>query len=112
VGLGAVFGLLAVATSFLTIGENVKDQFRFDFKLSKFAAWATAIGLPLVAYLIGARDFIGVLGFVGAVFGVIDGALIALMARKVIKGHLRAFIIPLMVVFAAGLISELIAIAK
>lgn len=112
VALGAVFGLLAVATSFLTIGENVKDQFRFDFKLSKFAAWATAIGLPLAAYLLGARDFIGVLGFVGAVFGVIDGALIALMARKVIKGHLRAFIIPLMVVFAAGLISELIAIAK
>jgi amino acid permease len=112
VGIGAVFGLLAVATSFLTIGENIKDQFRMDFKLSKWAAWGAAIGLPLAAYLFGARDFIGVLGFLGAVFGVIDGVLIALMARNVIKGHLRTLIFPLMVVFAVGLISEIIIIFK
>jgi len=112
VASGAVFGLLAVATSFLTIGENIKEQFRMDFKFSATGAWAAAVGLPLAAYLFGARDFIGVLGFVGAVFGVIDGILIALMARKIIKSRLRVLIIPLMVVFAAGLVSEIIAIVK
>jgi hypothetical protein len=112
VGTGAVFGLLAVATSFLTLGENLKDQFQMDFKFSKIMAWGAAAGLPLAAYLLGARDFIDVLGFVGAVFGVIDGFLIALMARKIIKGHLRAFVFPLMVVFAVGLVSEIMIIFK
>jgi amino acid permease len=112
VALGAVFGLLAVATSFITICENVKDQFRFDFKLSKIAAWGAAVGLPLAAYLFGARDFVGVIGFVGAVFGVIDGALIALMACRFVKGRLRLFIFPLIVVFAVGLASEIFNIFK
>lgn len=105
---GAVFGLLAVATSFLTIGENVKDQFHLDFKMSLPAAWAAAIGIPLAAYLFGARNLISVLGFVGSVFGAIDGILIALMARRLVRGPLRWFIIPLIVVFLIGIASEVI----
>ncbi len=117
---GAIFGLLAVATSFLSIGENLKEQFQFDFKLSLAAAWTATAGIPLVAYLSGARDLIGVLGFVGSVFGVIDGIIIAIMARKVLSGPsgggahgggrravLRAAAIPLIVVFLLGIISEI-----
>lgn len=109
---GAVFGLLAIATSFITIGSNVKEQFQFDFRLSRRAAWAASVGLPLAVYLLGARDFIGVIGFVGAIFAVIDGMLIALMARRLVKGGLRAMTIPLMVVFAIGIISEIISLSR
>ena len=112
VALGAIFGLLAVATSFVSIGENLKEQFVLDFKFSKLAAWSATIGIPLVAFIFGARDLINVLGFVGSVFGVIDGMIIALMARRVVKGPLRAFAIPLIVVFAVGLISEIFIIFK
>jgi tyrosine-specific transport protein len=115
IAAGAVFGLLAIATSFLTIGENLKEQFHFDFKMSLAASWMAAVGIPLLAFLSGARSLIGVLGFVGAVFGVIDGSIIALMARKVLsavrpKGWrvLRAITIPLIVVFALGILSEII----
>lgn len=70
------------------------------------ASWAAAIGIPLAAYLFGARNLISVLGFVGSVFGAIDGILIALMARRLVKGHLRRLIIPLIVVFLIGIASE------
>ncbi len=109
---GALFGLLAVATSFLTIGENIKEQFKLDLRLSRAAAWAAAVGIPLAAYLFGARDFIGVIGFVGAVFGVVDGIIIALMARRVVKGHLRVLTIPLIVIFVVGIVSEIITLTR
>lgn len=109
VAAGAVFGLLAIVTSFLAIGENLKEQFNMDFKMSLPASWMATVGIPLIAFLAGARDLISVLGFVGAVFGVIDGFLIALMAKKISTSRvLRRLMIPLIVVFTLGILSEII----
>jgi tyrosine-specific transport protein len=112
VSAGAVFGLLAVATSFLAVGENVKEQFNLDFKLSLPVSWVVSVGIPLAAFVFGARSLITVIGFVGAVFGVIDGLFIALMARKILKGPLRSLIIPLIVVFLIGIVSEIFYLVK
>jgi len=37
--------------------------------------------IPLIAFFAGARSFIGVIGFVGAITGGIDGIIIMLMAK-------------------------------
>lgn len=112
IAAGAIFGLLAVATSFITMGENLKEQFRFDFHLSRWAAWLAAVAIPLGAFLFGARDFTGVIGFIGATFGVIDGIIIVLMARRIVRGYLRALAIPLIVIFVMGIVSEVITLTR
>jgi amino acid permease len=119
VSFGAVFGILAVATSFLAVGENLKEQFNLDFKFSLPVSWIASMGIPLAAFVFGARSLIAVIGFVGAVFGVIDGVLISLMAWKIsAKGTsarwrvLRLSVIPLMVVFALGIVSEIVYLSQ
>lgn len=80
--LGALIGFLAIITSFLAFGENLKKTFEYDYKIPKTASLFCALFIPLILFLIGINDFIGVIGFAGAVTGGIDGILIILAYRK------------------------------
>lgn len=66
-GLGAVIGLFSVFTSFLILGISIMNGLVFDYKWRYFRAWWLAISIPLVIFLAGARDFINVIGFTGAI---------------------------------------------
>ena len=83
--LGNLFAFLAMATSFLVLGLALKWMFRYDYNLNNFISWLLACFIPLGIFLVGTRDFIKVLGVVGAVTVGIDGILIVLMARKAKK---------------------------
>jgi tyrosine-specific transport protein len=65
--LGAVIGLFSVFTSFLILGIAIMNGFVFDYKWRYFRAWWVAIIVPFVIFLAGARDFIDVIGFTGAI---------------------------------------------
>lgn len=80
--LGAAFGLLAVAASFLVLGNYLKNSLRYDFKLSVPLALSFALLLPLGLFLVGLREFIPVLSSVGIVLGVVEGSVIALLFLK------------------------------
>lgn len=82
VSLGALIGFLAIITSFLAFGENLKKTFEYDYKIPKTASLFCALFIPLILFFIGITDFIGVIGFAGAVTGGIDGILIILAYRK------------------------------
>ncbi len=115
--LGSLFGVLAVATQFIIIGSNIRDQFVYDFKFPRVASWALAVGLPLAAFLLGARDFVGIIGFLGATLGAAVGFVIVLMAKKIIsekhpKSALRFFAFPLMILFIAGFVVEIVSFIK
>lgn len=109
---GAVFGVLAIATSFIILGMYVKETLQYDFKLSKELSVALTIGVPLGLFLLGARSFINVISLTGGVFGVLDVILIMLIYRVARKTGKRkpeyalripGFIIwPLIIVFAFG----------
>lgn len=75
--LGAVFGLLGILTSFLPLSIYLRDVFLLDYKLPKPWAWALTLIPPLVLFLVGARSFIQVIGFVGGIVGGLGGMLIA-----------------------------------
>ncbi|MDD2730739.1 MAG: aromatic amino acid transport family protein [Candidatus Portnoybacteria bacterium] len=82
---GAVFGLLAVFTSFLVLGWSLKNVFDKDYKIKKTWGYFLVFSVPLLAYFSGLRDFIFVVGLVGAVASGLDGlltVLIFLRARK------------------------------
>ncbi|GAI23585.1 unnamed protein product, partial [marine sediment metagenome] len=70
------------ATSFLIIGNYLKNTFFYDYKIPRWGAAFIAFGIPLILFLIGFRQFIGVIGFVGIIYGVIEGILIILIFKK------------------------------
>ncbi|MDZ4231814.1 MAG: aromatic amino acid transport family protein, partial [Candidatus Pacearchaeota archaeon] len=72
--LGAAFGLIAVAASFLVLGNYLKNSLRYDFKLSVPLALSLTLLLPLALFLFGLREFIPVLSSVGIVLGAIEGS--------------------------------------
>jgi len=81
-----IFGLLTTFTSFLTLGLTLKKVFWYDLKLPKNLAWAITCFVPLSLFLIGLRDFINVIWFMGAVMMAVDGILILLMYKKSLLG--------------------------
>jgi hypothetical protein len=74
--IGSVAGFLAVATSFLVLGLNLKEQFLYDLHKSKSVSFLLALGVPFLAFLFLTRNFIAVIGFAGAVFTALDSALL------------------------------------
>ena len=80
--LGALAGLITLADSFLILGLYLRNTFIYDLKISKNSACLTACGIPLILFLIGFRSFIGTIGFVGTVLGVIEGIIIILIFKK------------------------------
>ena len=83
--LGSLFAIIAMGTSFLTIGLALRRVYEWDLKLPKLIAWILALGVPLGLYLIGARDFIKTLGLAGALGGGMEGILIVLIFWKARK---------------------------
>jgi tyrosine-specific transport protein len=76
VTLGLVFGIFAIATSFLMIGINLKEIFWYDYHLGKKKAWALACFVPLLIFIFGLRDFITVVSVAGGIAGGFVGILI------------------------------------
>lgn len=80
--LGALFGLLAVATSFLTLANYLKNTFTFDYKLPPNWSFVMACFTPLFLFMIGFRNFIAVISILGAIIGLIEGVALVLIYRK------------------------------
>ena len=82
---GAIFGLLAVATSFLVVGLSLKKTFWYDYKINKHLAWGLTCFIPLAVYLLFMRDFIMVISFLGATLGGLNGILLVLIYQRAKK---------------------------
>ncbi len=85
VTLGAFIGVLALATSFLVIGLNLKETYQYDYKISHFTAWVLALFVPFVLFLMGFQDFIFIISIVGAFGSAVDGTLVVAMHQRAKK---------------------------
>lgn len=83
--LGGLFGLFTVATSFLILGNYLKNTLRFDYHFPYSLSFLLAAFSPLVLFLTGIREFIWVIAFVGTFVGLIDGTVISLIYQKAKK---------------------------
>ena len=113
-------GFLATFTSFVTVGLTLKKVFWYDLKMPHYFSWVLTCSLPLLLYLLGVKDFIKVIGFVGGVMLAIEGVLILLMYEKLamsgvegVKQNKSKFLVyPLVSVFILGIIYEIIYFLK
>lgn len=80
--LGSIIGFLATFTSFLVIGNYLKNQFILDFKKKKNHSIFWAIGAPFIILMIIEPGFIQVLGLTGAIFGAIDSVFLIITWQK------------------------------
>ena len=83
--VGSFLGLLTVSGAALSQGVFLKETFIYDLKIRTGLAWALTGVIPLTVFLLGARDFLYVVGLVGAVifgFRVVDVLLIHKRAKK------------------------------
>lgn len=86
--LMAVFGFLAVATSYFSVGTNLRATFEYDYRLHRFSSWLLAVGVPLLVFLLSSQSFVRIISFSGAVFGGINAIIIALLFVAVSKKKL------------------------
>lgn len=80
--LGALIGVLAIITSYIPLGLELRYTFEYDLKQKKFPAWIATAFIPLVLFLAGANNFISILKVVGAIGIGIEGICIIALARK------------------------------
>ncbi len=87
--LGNIFAVLAMATSFLTLGLALKEMYNYDYKISRGWAWALTVVPPLVFFfilnLILKKSFVGIIDITGGFAMGIEGILIVLIYQKAIK---------------------------
>jgi amino acid permease len=79
---GSIMGILAVFTSFLALGIDLRGVFHYDFGFSKIQAWFLVVLPPVLLFYAGLQNFTRILSLVGSIGIGFTGALIILMARK------------------------------
>ncbi|MFH1161672.1 MAG: aromatic amino acid transport family protein [Candidatus Jorgensenbacteria bacterium] len=106
-----VLGLITLWTSYFIIGENVRDMLHLDWKMPKWFSSAVVVAVPLLLYLAGLRNFLGVISFTGGVFLAVEGVAVIAMWRRAFPGHRWGWVVwPLAAVFAAAFIYEFITV--
>jgi len=83
--LGGLFGVLAVATSYMIVGNYLKNTLMLDYKFPRHSAFAVACFVPLILFLLGMQNFIWVVGIVGTFIGLIEGTIIIMIYRAAKK---------------------------
>ncbi len=83
--LGALFGILAIATSYITFGYYLYETFLLDYGINKLLAHLLIAVVPISFVLFGLRDFIAIIGFLGAVMGGFEGITMILTYFKAKK---------------------------
>jgi len=117
VRLGAGLGILTMSTSFLSLGFVLREVWFRDFKLNKNLAFGLAVLPSLALFLLGTRNFIGVLEIAGSIACGLSGLLVVWLyyEAKIHGKRLPAYslsipkfvLLILAIVFTLGLFSPL-----
>lgn len=80
--IGALLGSLTILSIYMLLGIQLQNTMQFDFGMKKLHAWILVCGVPIVLFLLGLREFIDLIGFIGGVFVGILGILIVLTYER------------------------------
>lgn len=116
--VGVSLAIVSILSIFLLGSVELQNSLRYDNRLSRLSAWALAVGVPVVLYLAGLRSFIGILGFIGAVFAGVNGILVSatyekMRASKICREHVclevpRFVTLGLVILYLSGIVATLV----
>jgi len=103
INLGFIFGMITCFTSFIALGLVLKKMFWYDMGIPKNISWFIACFLPLGLFLVGFKEFIDIIGLVGAVGVGLAGTVVVLIYREFLKRksqkmHLLLYLLPILLV--------------
>jgi len=116
--LASLLGILTISSSFVMLGTALYETFHIDYRLRPSASWLLVLVPPVLFFMSGLRNFIDVIGLVGAV--AIGAQSVLLLAAYLRARHMRLrdaeirlrmpviVIWLLMAFFTAGVIHELL----
>lgn len=104
-----VLGLIALWTSYLPIGLEIKNSLVFDLRRSGTFSLIFVIFAPLILVLAGLNSFLKVLGLAGGVFLSLQYLLIVMLAKKILElSAVKKFFLDLiMAVFILAAVYEI-----
>lgn len=79
-----VVGLLAVATSYITLLQDLVQSFRRDLKFSAVLSYVVTFGAPLTLLFLASRQAVQAIGFVGSALTSINALLLSFTAIKLL----------------------------
>ncbi|MEK7561169.1 MAG: aromatic amino acid transport family protein [Patescibacteria group bacterium] len=82
---GVLIGFLAVYTSFIALSRSMQELFVLDFGLGRVWSWLVVSAAPFIFFLLGLRDFLMIIGAVGAIAVGIDAGLVFAARRRIAK---------------------------
>lgn len=117
-----LLGMLTIFTAYFALTMAMRDVYRFDLGYSKLKAWLLASLAPLILFLIfwkfNLAGFSQIIGFTGAILGVLIGVMVLLMVKRARKFGKRkpeyvvklpAWVIWVLIVFlVAGLVFQVV----
>lgn len=88
--LGNLFAILAMATSFFTIGLGLKEMYNYDYRIKEKKAWFLACFIPLILFIIiffflKEEIFFKTIGITGGIAMTLEGILIVWMFNRAKK---------------------------
>lgn len=102
----AVFGVLAVFTSYLISGLNLKKVFWYDYSAPKLPSFFLAVLPPLIIYFLSFKSFVEIISFAGTILLGFDSFLLLFLYQKVrAKGFFLIIFTTIILIF--GIISYL-----
>jgi hypothetical protein len=75
-------GLVAIGTSYFTFGYMVRKTLELDFGFSPGSAFLVVAIVPILLFLLGLKDIIRIIGFLGGIWVSVDAALVLLMQER------------------------------
>jgi len=79
-----VVGLLAVATSYITLLQDLMESFKRDAKFGAPLSYAITFGVPLALLFVTSRQAVHSIGFVGSALTSINALLLSVTAIKLL----------------------------
>ncbi len=105
--LGVIIGVTTLFSSFMMVGTEVVSMLDNDYKCRYLVCWFSTIIVPLIVFLLGARNFIQVISFVGGLIVSLVGLIVIaayLKAKKHPGVSKRALLIPNFALYFCGVI--------
>ncbi len=81
IGVG-VLGLLALWSSYIAIGENVRKTLMSDVGFPRIAAGLCVVAIPIILYALGLRNFLSLVVIVGGILTATEWMCVVVMWRK------------------------------
>lgn len=80
--VASLLGALTAISIFSLLTMQIQSTLRFDYHFSLRSAWLVTLGVPLLLFFMGVREFVELIGFLGGVFGGILGMLIVISYER------------------------------